>query len=375
MKIIICPDKFKGSLSAKEVSKAIEAGIKRFDPSIQTIIHPLADGGDGSVSLVNEYLQYEEVEIEVLDPLGRKIKASYALGEDTALIEMASASGITLLDSSELDIMKATSYGTGQMVTDALDRGAKKIFLFIGGSATNDGGIGIAAACGYRFLDKQGQVLHPNAVALNEMYSIDTSVVAFDLSGVEFITVCDVDNPFYGPNGAAFVYAKQKGASEKQIELLDNGLQNLAGVIKAHLGKDISNVAGAGAAGGVGGGSIAFLGARMERGIDTIMSLTQYEKAARNADLIVSGEGKADIQSLSGKVISGVANYANLNQVPFALIVGKNELTSEHSSKLNILYIRDLFSEVESVEEAMQNASNVVETVAYKMISEIMQML
>ncbi len=371
MKAIICPDKFKGSLSALEVAKAIERGIKRFDKSINTIVHPLADGGEGSLTIFDSDPDVEVRKMKVLDPLGREIITDYRIKRNSAFIEMAKASGLALLEESEFNVMKASSYGTGQLIADALDQRCKKIYLFIGGSATNDGGMGIAAALGYRFFDEENRSLESIGKNLIEVSRIEKNRIDQRLHQISFFTICDVTNPFHGKNGAAHVYAKQKGASAKQIELLDKGLQNLAQIIERDIGKDIAHIRGSGAAGGIGGGSVAFLDAKIRPGIQTVMEMTGFEDACKNADLVISGEGKADQQSRHGKVISGVAALAKKNQIPLGLIVGINELDDTDLIYLNVKVAKDVLSKVGSLERAITSAEKVIEELSFEMIEEI----
>lgn len=371
MKVIICPDKFKGSLSALEVAKAIERGIKRFDKSINTIVHPLADGGEGSLAIFDGDPYAQIKKIKVSDPLGREITADYRIKAESAFIEMAKASGLALLKKSELNVMKATSFGTGQLIIDALDQGCKKIYLFIGGSATNDGGMGIAAALGYQFLDKENKLLEPAGESLIKVSRIETNKVDRRLDQISFCTICDVTNPFYGEHGAAYVYAEQKGANAEQIKQLDKGLKNFAEIVKRDLGMDISDIAGFGAAGGIGGGSMAFLKSEIRPGIQTIMEMTGFEKVCKNADLIISGEGKADHQSKHGKVISGVAAFAKKYRIPLCLIVGANELDDADLEYLNVKAAKDVLSRVGSLEKALRNARGLIEELSFEMTEEI----
>jgi len=322
MKILIAPDKFKGSLSANGVCEALKKGIEKTSSSTEIFVKPLADGGDGSLDVLQHYLDLKTITIRVNDPLMRPIEASYSMAENKAYIEMASASGLVLLQEEERDCMYTTSYGTGELIVDAIQKEATKIYLFIGGSATNDGGIGIASALGYRFLNAFGKELLPIGKNLALIKEIDQTQLRYDLSTISLQVICDVNNPFYGENGAAYVYAAQKGANAEDIVLLDRGLENLADCLVHQNYPAIAQVPGAGAAGGVGGGAIAFFGAKLVPGIQTFMELTKLEATLKDCDLIITGEGKIDRQTEQGKVVSGVCEIAQKYQKPVIAICG-----------------------------------------------------
>lgn len=354
MKILIAPDKFKGSLTAKEVCDALTVGIQKSNPSAEIISKPLADGGDGSLAVLDYYLDLETISVRVQDPLGRPIIAKYKLSQKVAYIEMAAASGLVLLQPEERNCLNTTTYGTGELIVDALTKGATKIFLFIGGSATNDGGIGIAAALGYRFYDALGKLLAPIGKNLSQIAKIDTTLLHYNLQPIEIKVICDVENPFYGENGAAHVYAAQKGASPSDILSLDKGLRNLATQLINFNYPDISCISGAGAAGGVGGGSIAFLGAKLQSGIQTFIDLTQLEKAIANCDLVITGEGKLDKQTEQGKVISGLCQLAKKYNKRVLAVCGAADLPIPESLGLEKVYT--VLSKAISLEDAMNNA-------------------
>lgn len=374
MKVLICPDKFKGSVTSLQAAKSIEKGIKRYDRTIETILHPLADGGEGSIDIFGSDSGVSSVEVKVSDPLGREIIAFYRRSGRSAYIEMAIASGVALLHQSELDVMNASSVGTGQLILHALQNGCREIYLFIGGSATNDGGMGIAHTLGYRFLDAHGKVLEPIGKSLEFVQNISRLEVLPEIKNASFYTICDVTNPFYGRNGAAYIYGAQKGAISDEIEILDQGLRNLAAVVKRDLGKDISDLPGAGAAGGIGGGMVAFLGAKIRPGIETIMQLTGFEEKCQNVDLIISGEGKADHQSLQGKVIAGVAQKAKKYGIEFALIVGTNELNTNHLRELDVRIIRDILGVASTLDKAVTAATSILEDLGYEVMRDYFSM-
>ena len=354
MKILIAPDKFKGSLSAREVCEALRIGIESIDSSVEIFEKPLADGGDGSLEILQYYLDLKKITVEVNDPLRRSIQASYSMTGTTAYIEMSKASGLVLLKESERNCMVTSSYGTGQLITDAIGRGATEIYLFIGGSATNDGGIGIAHALGYRFYNADGEILAPIGKNLILIERIEHSNVLHDLPKVTVQVICDVNNPFFGENGAAYVYAGQKGATVEDIILLDKGLENLANKLMTQNYPAIAQVHGAGAAGGVGGGAIAFLGATLVSGIQTFLALTQVEDTLKNCDLIITGEGKIDHQTLQGKVVSGVCQLAQKYNKPVIVVCGVAEFSI--AKKLGIQRIYTIIERSDSITDAMENA-------------------
>ena len=292
MKILIAPDKFKGSLNAAEVCDAITKGIKINKSEDEIISCPMADGGEGSIDIINNHLSLKPVELIVNDPLFRPIKSTYYFSDLTAYIEMSSASGLNLLKKEEQYCMDTSSFGTGELIKDAITKGFKTINLYIGGSATNDGAIGIASALGFQFYDKSKRLLSPIGKNLTYIDLIDTSEVSFNFNKIDLNVICDVNNPFHGENGAAFIYAKQKGADSIEVEHLDKGLVNLQSILIKHGFPNITDIPGSGAAGGVGGGMIAFLGAKLISGIQNLIEVTQLENIVKDCDLIITGEGK-----------------------------------------------------------------------------------
>lgn len=373
MKILISPDKFKGSLTARQVCEAIRAGIHRFDPNIQTVCHPLADGGEGTLDVLEDGLDLETVRLTVNDPVFRQVEAFYKKSEDTAFIEMATASGLELLSEHERNCLHTSTFGTGQLIHDALQRGVKKIYLFIGGSATSDGGIGMAAALGYRFLDEAGKSLHPAGESLRALKKIekpDDEQTRQALQSVEFHVVCDVKNPLFGEQGAAHVYAPQKGADENAVEILDEGLRNLAKLVKEDLGKDIAEMPGTGAAGGLGGGAVAFLDADILPGIDTVIQVTGFQNQLEGTDLIITGEGKLDQQTLAGKVIAGVAEAGQESGIPVAVICGAQELEQKELEKIGVWHSSAVLQPGVPVDEAIVNASQYVAERSFELVGK-----
>jgi len=304
MRVLVCPDTFKGTLSSRQAAEAIAEGITSARPGAEILLHPMADGGHGTLETLSSKA-IGRVDLKVLDPLRREIEATYLLFPDSAYVEMAQASGLVLLREHERDVMKASSYGTGQLILDA----AKKrdtIIVGLGGSATNDGGIGMMQALGVRFLDKEGRELEVLA-DMARLYSIDTSRLR---AGPKIVIASDVTNPLTGQEGASAVYGPQKGATAEQIRILDNILRRYAAVLRKDLGKDVENAPGAGSAGGMGASLLAFFDAEMSSGAEMVMEMTGFEEALNQAALVVTGEGRIDSQTASGKTISMILQRA-----------------------------------------------------------------
>lgn len=358
MKIIIAPDKFKNSLTGLAFCNAVEEGIKSITQNIEIVKLPLADGGDGTIEVVNFYLKGKVLNLTVNNPFFKPIKASYLFSETskTAFIEMAEASGIKVLKTNELDCKNATSLGTGEIIIDAINKGAKKIILGIGGSATNDCGIGMATALGYRFLDKDNKEVKPTGANLSKIVTIDNASVHAKLKEIDFKIACDVNNPLYGKNGAAFVYGNQKGASEKDIFLLDKGMQDFSKVVQNIFNIDVQKIKGAGAAGGLGMASKIFLNGTLETGIQLIKKLADFDTQIKDADWIITGEGKLDFQTLSGKTIKGVLNSAKKKHIPVATFCGKIELNKNELKEIGIGYAKDIVSIANNLDDAIQNS-------------------
>ena len=357
MKIILAPDKFKGSLSAKEICQIIYETIKEKRPDIDVLIHPLADGGDGSLELIREYKTLSSATVATVDPLGRKISASYLHNDDEAFIELASASGHVLLKKEELNPMHCSSFGTGLMIKHAIVKGIKKIYLFIGGSATNDAGTGILEALGYQLLDNSGNIIQAKGENLLLIDNIETPKEAVGAS-VSFILLCDVDNPLYGQEGAAYCYARQKGADTSGINTLDKGLRNFAKVVYKLKGINLQELPGGGAAGGVPAGLYAFLNAELMPGASTLISLSNFEEALENADVIITGEGRLDFQSKRGKLVSVLTDLAHKHDKKIFYFVGTydNEALN-HYGKRNIFALSDIAS---NLDDAIENAKTLL---------------
>lgn len=365
MKILIAPDKFKGSLSAVEVCKAVAAGIKRFNNDIETIFFPLADGGEGSLEVLANHLPLDLVSLEVSDPLGRPIEASYGTSGDTAFIELAQATGLELLSMAERNPLHTTSFGTGKLIWHAIQNGSTKIYLFIGGSSTNDGGMGIAHALGFRFYDAKRNELLPIGASLRQVDDIvDQGLM--DREKIQFTILSDVQNVFHGPEGAACVYAPQKGASSIEVMELDEGLAHFAEQVKAFNGVIMNNLPGAGAAGGIGGGMVGLCGAQLLSGLETIMELIDFEHLVKQVDWVITGEGKLDRQSLKGKVVLGVSEMCNKYSTPCTIFVGKNELTEDEKELPMVAAIHSITELAQGLEDAMKNAYQYLEMIAFK---------
>lgn len=320
---ILVPDSFKGTLSAIEVCNIMKSSIKNLYKDANIISVPVADGGEGTVDAFLYALGGEKKSVWVSDAFNeQKILAHYAmLKDDIAVIEMAACAGLPLVKN-RLEPDKTTTFGVGELIIDAINSGAKKIILGLGGSATNDGGCGMAAALGVKFKDEQDQEFIPTGGTLSQIYKIDMNNIYSKIKDVEFISMCDVDNPLCGRLGASAVFAPQKGADEDMVKLLDEGLAHLAKIIKRDLHIEVKDIKGAGAAGGLGAGSIAFLQSKLTKGIDVILDTIKFDKLVSKADIVFTGEGKFDSQSLHGKVVMGVANRSQKYKTPVIVVTG-----------------------------------------------------
>ena len=330
-RIVVAADSFKGSLTSLEVAEAFVCGFRRVFPLCEVERVAVADGGEGTVEALVGMLDGEYVELQVADPLLRRVQARYGIvnGGCTAVMEMSAASGLPLLTAQERNPLKTTTYGAGEMIADALGRGCREFLIGIGGSATNDAGVGMLRALGFRFLDAEGAELVGGGEILECIKSIDDSGVLPSLRDAEFRVACDVTSPLYGPEGAAYVFALQKGADEAMVERLDAGLRNFAEVVKRYNGEDIATLRGAGAAGGVGGGLKALLGARLEQGVDMVLEAIRFDDIIKECDLVVTGEGRLDSQTMMGKAPCGVLQAAKRQGVPCVAIGGAIEKCEE----------------------------------------------
>ena len=358
MKFVIAPDKFKGSLTGFEFCHAVEEGLRMVLENPEIIAMPLADGGDGTIEVVKHYINGEKITIMVNDPLFRPVQASYLYAEENqiAYIEMAEASGLKLLSEAERNCMHASTFGTGELIADALKKGAKEIILGIGGSATNDGGMGMANALGFRFLNEDGEDLKPVGRNLIALRKIDASEIHPGLSDVVIKVACDVSNPLYGDEGAAKIYAAQKGASVAEIESLDYGLRNYAKVILEEYDIDLQEIKGSGAAGGIGGGAIVFLKGSLTSGIDLIKELANFDNVIVGADWIITGEGQLDEQTLSGKTIDGVVTSASQKNIPVAALCGSVSISEKQQEIFGLTYVTSIVRGISNLQEAMSSS-------------------
>lgn len=323
-KIVIASDSFKGSISSQEIAGVIEETVKRIMPDCSVHKLAMADGGEGSIFAIRNMIETRTVYAETVDPLFRKIRSKYLITPDNrAIIELASSSGITLLEKEELNPMKTSTFGTGLLIADALKHGCREITLTLGGSATNDAGTGILNALGIVFRDKDGKSVICNGEGLNLITGINPSQIMPEAEEAVFTLACDVTNPLFGNEGAAYVFAGQKGADKEMIEQLDRGLRNINMVFAAHTGKDISAIPGAGAAGGTAGGIMAMLKANIVSGAEFILQITRFDEIIKDADLVITGEGSIDRQTLGGKLPYVVATHARSRNIPVLAICGR----------------------------------------------------
>jgi glycerate kinase len=324
MKVVIAPDSFKESLSAAEVAAAIAAGLREVWPQAELVCRPMADGGEGTLTALIAATGGEYRETLVRDPLGEPVAAQWGwiAGSRSAVIEMAAASGLHLVPPARRDVLRACTYGTGELIRAALDAGATRIVLGFGGSATNDGGSGMLRALGARFEDAAGQPLAPGGAALAQLARIDLSGLDPRLAQVDFEVACDVDNPLCGPRGASQVFGPQKGATPEQVRQLDAALARFADVCAQALGRDDRDLPGSGAAGGIGFAARSFLGASFRPGIELVAEVSGLEQALVGADLVITGEGRLDLQTLHGKTPMGVAAIARRHGVPVVALAG-----------------------------------------------------
>lgn len=362
-KILIAPDKFKGSLSAKAVCEAIAIGIKQLGESMEFRFHPMADGGDDSLTILADHIDLKATTVATQDPLGRPIIAQYFTSTDAAFIEVASASGLVLLKDSERNPLQTSTFGTGKILLDAITKGFQNIYLFLGGSATNDAGMGIAHALGFQFMDSKNKVLTPIGKQLCKVHNVVNKQL-FDFSKIKITLFYDVTNPLIGESGAAYVYAPQKGATAEQVQFLDRGLIHFSKVIQRQTGVDVSAFPGSGAAGGIGAGLVGLCGAQMGNGFEIISTLTRLEEKIQQVDWVISGEGKLDEQSLQGKVIDGIAKLCLKHQKPLTLFVGKNDLDKKALQGLNISHVHAITDLAKNSKDAMSNARFYLEALA-----------
>lgn len=323
MKFLFAPDSFKGTISSAHAIEMLQAAANKYFPTAETVGVQMGDGGEGTMEALIHVLQGEYQSVTVHDPLGREITAKYAtVGNRIAIIEMAQASGLPLLRTEELNPLHASSFGTGELICDALNRGIREIYLMIGGSATNDGGIGMAAAMGIRFLDSSGAPVRCSGSGLSKVADIDLSDLRPGVREARFTIMCDVTNPLLGTNGATYVYGQQKGATPQMQKTLEDGMMNFIDVIERKTSKEIRNMPGAGAAGGISVPLLAFADAKLRSGIDTVLDMISFDKMLEDVDLVITGEGRLDFQSAQGKVLYGIGTACKKRGIPACAIAG-----------------------------------------------------
>jgi glycerate kinase len=363
MTILIAPDKFKGSLSAHEVCDIISDEFRAAGDSLNIVALPLADGGEGTCELLTTFSGGTMIKVPVRDPLARTINSEFGISSDgrIAFLEMATASGLQLLKKEERNPLLTTTLGTGDLIRHALDRGVEQIIMGVGGSATNDGGMGMAESLGVVFYDVLGNNLAGNGENLSRIHSLDSSGVHPRLADVNFTIFCDVDNPLHGPNGAAYIFSPQKGADKAMVLELDRGLKHYQEILEKTSSIRV-NFPGGGAGGGLPASLKAFAFINIRRGMDFIAEFTNLEEQIKSADFIITGEGKVDNQTLSGKVVKGVADLARKHRKRLAIVAGKNELEPRRLSELGAMAVVTLVTEGIDEQEAIKRASQLLKT-------------
>lgn len=370
MNIVIAPDSFKGSLSAKEAGLAMERGIKRALPESAVKVIPMADGGEGTMECLISATDGKFVAQKVLNPAGREIESGFGIlgNGTTCIIEMAMSSGLYLIEDHERNPMRTTTYGFGQLIAAALDQGCREFILAVGGSATNDGGAGMLQALGVKLLGTDGEEIGFGGGELSRLHSIQNDRMDPRLGECEFIIACDVDNPFIGPKGASAVFGPQKGATPEMVGQLDENLKQFADVIERTLGTAIHHIPGTGAAGGLAGGILAFLNGKLESGVSIVARVTGLEEAMEGADLVLTGEGRVDFQTVGGKTPYGVAKLAQSHGVPAILLAGSVgdgiDVLYEHG----VTAVLSIVNKPMTLEEAMRQTDQLLEDAAEQVI-------
>lgn len=365
MKVLIACDKFKGSLSAYDVCHSIAKGIKLSDSSIDCHILPLADGGDGTLAVLEKTLGLEKIKVKTIDPLSRQIESTFLSDGQTAFIELADASGMQRLESTELDVMSTTTVGTGLVIKEAVAT-HNEIVLCLGGSCTNDVGLGILYALGFSFYNSNGERLIPNGGNLLDIKTIKSSTSKNSFS---IKILCDVTNPLYGEEGAAYVYGKQKGGSSQEIETMDQGMRNVAKLILEKTGRDISNIKGAGAAGGIAAGLYGLLDdIQMKNGFKYVSDKLNLESQIALADIVISGEGQLDASSLKGKVVNQVALLSQQYQKAFYAVVGSKQLSNDALDRAHIKACYSVFERASSLDDSMKHCAKYLSSIGEDLV-------
>lgn len=364
MRIVIAPDSFKGSLSATEVCDIVEGAILKIMPTAEIVKIPISDGGEGLVEVLVRHQAGELIKIKTRDPLSREITTAYGiLDGEVAVIEMSAASGLPLLTIGERNPLKTSTYGTGEMIVDAINRGCRKIILGLGGSATNDGGLGVASALGVRFYDQNMELLAPCGENLSRVTTVDTSQVEPLLEGIEIIIACDVENILCGALGAAAVYGPQKGANSEMVAMLDQGLQVFGRLLEKKTAMNLLELKGIGAAGGMALPLVALFKAQLKSGLDIVLDEIDFDSAISRADMIITGEGKTDAQSAMGKVISGVGKRGKKQNIPVVVISGALDDGYEAIYNCGVVAAFAIFSNDRGLEWHMENAPQLLEKI------------
>ncbi|WP_339227128.1 glycerate kinase [Oceanobacillus sp. FSL K6-2867] len=370
MKIIIAPDSFKGSLNAVDAANSIEKGIRNTFPKAETVLLPVADGGEGTLETLVTATKGEIRDVTVIGPLGTEVRAAYGVLGDkkTCVIEMALASGLTLLKDEELSPLKATTYGTGQLIKQALDDGFTSFIIAIGGSATNDGGAGMLQALGLKIFNKDGNEIGYGGGELNKIALIEDDSFDSRIKACNFLIASDVENPLIGPNGASFIFGPQKGATPEMVETLDQHLAHWADHVAKLTGIHLHNLPGAGAAGGIGGAFQAFFPCNVKRGIDVVLEYSKFSEFLPNTDLVITGEGKVDGQTASGKTPLGVAQAAKSQDVPTIIIAGSIGNGIEALHEFGIVSIHSIINQPMTLKESIANAAGLLEQSAEQIV-------
>lgn len=372
MKILFASDSFKGSLTSFEIADLLKKAVSEVFPDAETLSLGVGDGGEGTVDVLVKALDGEIRNCVVYGPLGDKVCSEYALLKGgKAVIEMAKASGLTLIQDKKRDALKTSSYGTGMLIRDALDFGIRDITVAIGGSATNDGGMGAMQALGVKFFDDCGNELEGRGENLEKVKHIDISNIYPCVSEAKFSVICDVTNPLLGNEGATYVFGPQKGADEEALKKLERGMINYASVCKKCIGVDYAQYAGAGAAGGLGFALVAFLGAKLLRGIDAVLNILDFDEKLKGVDLVITGEGRMDSQSVSGKVVSGVAKRCRKYKVPVVAVVGGLEDGYESIYECGIDGVVTTIRGVTDLKNAMSKAKELYFDAAIRLLRMI----
>ena len=370
MKIIVAFDSFKGTIRALPACQIVKDALLSVRPDLQVLCLPMADGGEGTAEIMLHNRGGQWIPKTVTGPFEQmQVRAGYArLGDDMALVEMASASGLELLTRKQMNPLETTTYGTGELIRDAVEQGVRKIYLAVGGSATVDGGVGAASALGWRFLNRAGRPVGPVGGELSHIHKI---LKPSELPQVPIEVLCDVTNPLCGPAGAARIYGPQKGASPEAVEILEHGLFHLAELIRKQLGKEVQDLPGAGAAGGLAAGAVAFLNASIVSGIDTILQQSRFAEQAQDADWIITGEGSFDSQSLYGKVISGVLKAAQRTHAKAAVLAGQISISPDLCRQHGIQLATACRKKDMPLDYALENAESLLSKAAEEIAGKL----